>query len=64
MSRLLGSGLLLLRLGQSHRIPPHRFFVAAMMAFLPADESFRLDLGAASGTGPSATFLEAAHLLR
>jgi hypothetical protein len=42
----------------------HRFFVAAMMAFLPAAESFRLGLGAASGTCGSAAFLEAAHLLR
>jgi hypothetical protein len=28
----------------------HRFFVAAMIAFLPAAESFRLVLGAAAGT--------------
>jgi hypothetical protein len=27
----------------------HRFFVAAMIAFLPAAESLRLGLGAASG---------------
>jgi len=33
-------------------------------ALLPAAESFRLGLGAASGTGGSAAFLEAAHLLR
>ena len=27
----------------------HRFFIAAMIAFLPAAESFRLGLGAAFG---------------
>src|ERR1035441_9229849 len=42
----------------------HRFFVAALIAFLPAAESFRLGLGAASGTDGSAAFLDAAHLLR
>jgi hypothetical protein len=42
----------------------HRFFVAAMIAFLPAAESFRLGLGAAAGAGGSVAFLEAAHLLR
>lgn len=41
-----------------------RFFVAAMIAYLPAAESFRFGLEAASGTGGSAAFLEAAHLLR
>lgn len=39
----------------------HRFFVAAMIARLPAAESFRLGLAAASGVE---VFLDAAHLLR
>src|ERR1019366_1059010 len=41
-----------------------RFFVAAMIALLPAAESLRLGLGAASGGDGSAAFLEAAHLFR
>jgi len=42
----------------------HRFFVAVMIAFLPAAESFRLGFGAAFGAEGRAAFLEAAHLLR
>jgi hypothetical protein len=34
----------------------HRFFVAAMIAFLPAAESFRFGLGAASGAAVQAPF--------
>ena len=48
----------------SARFSAHRFFVAAMIAFLPAAESFRLGLGDASGGDGSAAFLEAAHLFR
>jgi len=42
----------------------HRFFVAAIIAFLPAAESFRLGLCAASGAGGSAAFLDAAQRFR
>jgi hypothetical protein len=48
----------------SARFNAHRFFVAAMIACLPAAESFRFGLGAASGADRSAAFLEAAHLFR
>jgi hypothetical protein len=47
----------------SARFNAQRFFVAAMIAFLPAAESFRLGLEATSDAAPSAAFL-AAHLFR
>lgn len=55
MGRLLGGGFLVLGLGRSHRI--HRFFVAATMACLLADESFRLGLGARLRDRPFSHFL-------
>ena len=41
-----------------------RFFVAAIIAALPAAESLRFGLGVAFGVDGSAAFLEAAHLFR
>jgi len=51
-------------LADSARFRAHRFFVAAMIAFLPAAESLRLRLGAGSGVDGSAAFLDAAYLSR
>ncbi|MGD0870425.1 MAG: hypothetical protein ABSB88_12785 [Bryobacteraceae bacterium] len=48
----------------SARFSAQRFFVAAMIVFLPAAESLRLGLGAASGVEFQDVFLDAAHLLR
>jgi hypothetical protein len=53
-----------LEFAASARFNAHRFFVAAMIAFLPAAESFRFGLEAASEAGNSAAVLEAAHLFR
>ena len=43
------AGFLARTVAASALFSAHRFFVAAMIAFLPAAESFRLGLGAASG---------------
>lgn len=51
-------------LAASARFSAQRFFVAAMIAFLPAAESFRLALGAAAGSDGAEGFLDPAHLLR
>jgi hypothetical protein len=48
----------------SARFNAHRFFVAAMIAFLPAAESFRFGLETTLGVAPADAALEAAHLFR
>jgi hypothetical protein len=48
----------------SARFNAHRFFVAAMIAFLPAAESFRFGLETTLGVAPADAALDAAHLFR